>query len=1553
MFLKKSAKFAICAAFLTVALCICAFAASVTITFMNGEDVYKTRSVEAGTTLMIGEDLYRDEAGNLTSSSTAQGITEYVVGWKAEDGTIHNYNLLAPQESMTLTAVWKPIPQTEAAPGVNLFGSVEECFNLRASNGNVSIVQDETKGSVVKYVRGSSYASVQVPVKWELGRKYRLTGAVRTDIDGNNATVNYNPRYNTTTAPTGVGNHPIGLVAQNGTTWVSFSKDFTFDSTLKDDTVNYISNYAANFISLYGNPYNGAAYVMYFADLSLVPYYQVKFDANGGTGAPATIHTLENSVDVSAVAVPTKAAHTFLGWTTTPGSTDYVTNVSLAEGDVTLYANWVKTDPNSIIVTLMDGDSVFGTNSTTAGGSVSLGGELFKTGTVVFHGEGKTGAEKYLIGWKAEGGKELHNGIIYPTEDITLYAVWGDVPTTPLTPGVNALGSLDGYYNLRPSGGYLEVVKDSTLNKDVVKYVRYGNGYQSVQLPVVWEEGRKYKITGKARNDIDGNNITINYNPRYYTTSVTTGAGDHPKHLVTQSGKTWVSFDVDYTFTETAYVSNYYANFLSIYPNPYNNTAYDVYFSDLSFVPYYKVSFDANGGTGAPEAIQTLESSVDISGVGDPARAGYIFKGWGTSSGTTKAVTSVTLDGEDVTLYAIWEATDAQSAVSYRFVSEKRGDAQGTITLVTTMETADYTSATVYYADDEEVLSDYLALCTLDITSGAASYVMPQGRAFPENATRLCAIYSAEGKPDIRYWYTIPETKKRAVETPKMTIYAVSDMHYGRNVDYWPEMTVNRNNAFADIIANDPDLVFVVGDLVSYADDADHFTALREYFVEKLDANGIPAFVTVGNHEYYNRQSQQKDYLEQPFLDFMTAQLAETSKYGYTIERDPTQLYYSASKDGIRYIILASPYPTATPEVGGLAFDVTAEQLTWLDEQLYDAEKSNQITFVMTHVPLKNHIPNDSDGLASTSKIVDILNKHKNVIVSTGHTHSNLTFDEDWYVFPGMKNNNTYTHINNGCVVWTMKAPGTYDTSVTNSQYEKGYSIGQYLEIYDDKVIIKAKQFDDTTKYVATGVYMVELEGAGATVGEASMTYGELGLGATVTALYDGAAPTATQNVEWFVNGVKIGEGATITITDTGVDLADRKLAVRITNEDGTYASAVSDDRFGGYTITYDLNGGTGVKALTDSATIGAVYKPYSITNIPKKTGFYFVGWGFSADATVPVTSFMPTGDVTLYAIYTDEPKFYFDASTGGFDANSLIINTRIEDGVLHYTSDPNASSADVYFTLSGASITAADYPIMRLKAGYVGVAGPDVTYFGGTHTTETKYGVAPISIGSGKKAEADGMNIYEVDITQDSGAKDYWQGTVTKVRYDMFQSLGASGMTDYLVFTDKFGIFKADFTTDGTNVTASAQSVNFTIVSANVSEAATTITLKPNDGYEFTTKEDMLYLFSIDGEKFDTASIDAKGNAILTKLPTVTFGFGEAANHTYTAKVSGGDKAGVVVAAIYTNGQMTDVKMVSVANANVNVVVTTETQAVVKVFVFDDMDSLKPLGAVQTATKA
>lgn len=110
-------------------------------------------------------------------------------------------------------------------------------------------------------------------------------------------------------------------------------------------------------------------------------------------------------------------------------------------------------------------------------------------------------------------------------------------------------------------------------------------------------------------------------------------------------------FYIDVTFKSTGYGDNWDSDFGHASTDDWDNRAWIGCPSRT-----YSVTFNANGGSGAPSAqSKTYGSALTLSST-VPTYSGYDFKGWSGSNGTTYQPGSSYTSNADLTLTAIWQA---------------------------------------------------------------------------------------------------------------------------------------------------------------------------------------------------------------------------------------------------------------------------------------------------------------------------------------------------------------------------------------------------------------------------------------------------------------------------------------------------------------------------------------------------------------------------------------------------------------------------------------------------------------------------------------------------------------------------------------------------------------------------------------------------------------------------------------------------------------------------------------------------------------------------------
>ena len=176
---------------------------------------------------------------------------------------------------------------------------------------------------------------------------------------------------------------------------------------------------------------------------------------------------------------------------------------------------------------------------------------------------------------------------------------------------------------------------------------------------VTWKV--KYKKSSTTYNNngvkyyvnVDGNRVKSGtWTPKKGTTSGTIA-----------SGTTTIKHNADGSHAQIrAYAKVYDTGF-----SPSSADDYSPYLSLTTIKRTYTVSYNANGGSGAPSS-QTKTYGVNLTLSSTiPTRAGYAFKGWATSStGAVAYQAGGTYTANSaITLYAVWEVAGAIKIGSY------------------------------------------------------------------------------------------------------------------------------------------------------------------------------------------------------------------------------------------------------------------------------------------------------------------------------------------------------------------------------------------------------------------------------------------------------------------------------------------------------------------------------------------------------------------------------------------------------------------------------------------------------------------------------------------------------------------------------------------------------------------------------------------------------------------------------------------------------------------------------------------------------------------------
>ncbi|MBW7456301.1 metallophosphoesterase family protein [Paenibacillus sepulcri] len=258
---------------------------------------------------------------------------------------------------------------------------------------------------------------------------------------------------------------------------------------------------------------------------------------------------------------------------------------------------------------------------------------------------------------------------------------------------------------------------------------------------------------------------------------------------------------------------------------------------------------------------------------------------------------------------------------------------------------------------------------------------------------------------------------------PLVTFQVITDTHVTADADH--EHNRNLDRALKDIIANSMGSsgIMHVGDLTDHG-----FIKEYEQLNQIIEANkeGLPAIrFAAGNHDV-------------AFGEW-------ASRLGnYTAYSGMTGAYHDHWIDGYHFIFLGT-------EQGLKDFcHLTQEQLEWLDMKLGEEASADRPVFVFLHQPLMDTVAGSLQaqgwyGVVQDSELKQVLGKHPQAIMFSGHTHWQL--EAGHTMFDGRGAAATMFNAASVAYLWTDE-----DEHLAGSQ-------GYYVEVFADKVLVKGRDF--------------------------------------------------------------------------------------------------------------------------------------------------------------------------------------------------------------------------------------------------------------------------------------------------------------------------------------------------------------------------------------------------------------------------------------------------------------------------------------------------------------
>ncbi len=546
-------------------------------------------------------------------------------------------NLTTGDRTLTLYAKWKPVTYTVS---YNANGGSGAPGNQTKTYG-VDLTLSSTKPTRTGYTfNGWNTNSSGTGTNYASGGKY--TGNANLTLYAkwtpNTYTVTYNANGGSGAPANQTKTHGVNLTLSNtkptrtGYTFVNWNTASNGTGT----------TYAS------GGTYTGNANLTLYAQWT-PNTYTVSYNANGGTGAPGN-QTKYHGVSLTLSSTkPTRTGYTFNGWNTSA----YGYGTSYASGgtytgnaNLTLYAQWTPVT-YTVSYNANGGSGAPGNQTKTYGVDLTLSSTK-PTRT----GYNFTGWNTSSLGYGtsyAGGGKYTGNA------DLTLYAQWTPNNYTIVFHGNGATGgstaSMQMQYNESKQlneNGFIRTGHSfknwnslsngngtSYADKQSVKNLSV-SGSSTVTLYAQWTPD-----TYTVHYDANGGSGAPNDQIKTYGVTLTLSSAKP-----TRTGYTFQNWNTKPDGSGTMYAPGalYTANEpLTLYAQWKINT--------------YMVSYNANGGAGAPNSQTKMYGiHLTLSSV-KPTRTGYTFKNWNTSangSGTDYPSGGTYTGNANLTLYAQW-----------------------------------------------------------------------------------------------------------------------------------------------------------------------------------------------------------------------------------------------------------------------------------------------------------------------------------------------------------------------------------------------------------------------------------------------------------------------------------------------------------------------------------------------------------------------------------------------------------------------------------------------------------------------------------------------------------------------------------------------------------------------------------------------------------------------------------------------------------------------------------------------------------------------------------
>ena len=332
-----------------------------------------------------------------------------------------------------------------------------------------------------------------------------------------------------------------------------------------------------------------------------------------------------------------------------------------------------------------------------------------------------------------------------------------------------------------------------------------------------------------------------------------------------------------------------------------------------------------------------------------------------------------------------------------------------------------------YWAKNGVRLPDWLPIKEINHSGSDPFTVHMNSCLFMPDEADSIEVAVVQGHSASRF-VAAPANLKVPPSTLKYKFQVLTDIHIAST---HPTHSDNLKAALRDIAVNAPDSIgiFTAGDNTNTGTQADY--DLFKQLLTEAAVSLPPIYYGIGNHD---------EVYGGTYAEEIERFMANCNAPGH---------YYSVEKNGTRFIFLGSDEQSTAGELH-------QTQIDWLESELQKTDP-NTPTFVFLHQSMIDTVSGSLTALGqrwygipnATAQVRTILKQYPNAVFFSGHTHWALEMTQ-----PFLYGNGTDANFINAASVGYLW---------TDADEELKGSEGLYVEVYDDYILIKGREFTQSS----------------------------------------------------------------------------------------------------------------------------------------------------------------------------------------------------------------------------------------------------------------------------------------------------------------------------------------------------------------------------------------------------------------------------------------------------------------------------------------------------------